>query len=272
MRRCAYSFGWLLLLALMAVAQPEIRRLESAWKEDRLSEIKQALPNAVLKYPNHPTVLFFQAVINPDAEEAAKIYRRLYSEFKTNEWADDALFRAAHYRYARGRYLEARKLYSLLLKSYGQSDWRDDARYLAAQSYWAEGKTDSAQWMFGQLIKDSPRSAMSDLAVQDLEANSWKAAPEKPRPQTPAAKTEYFAIQVGAFAVHDNALSILKGLEKVGYKGEIVEKQIGSRTFWAVWIGQFPDREAAVQYARRFIVKLTKEYQVVEKKNKAGTS
>jgi len=272
MKRFAYSFVWLLLLASAAGAQSEIKRLESAWKEDRLSEINQALPEAVQKYPNHPTVLFFEAVMNPNAEEAAKIYRRIYSEFKTSEWADDALFHAADYCYARGQYSEARGLYSLLMKSYGQSYWRDDARYLAAQCFWAEGKTDSAQWMFGQLIKNSPRSALADLAVQDLETNSWKVIPEKPSAPPPVAvQADYFAIQVGAFAVRDNAVSILKGLEKVGYRGEIVEKQVRSRTFWAVWIGQFKDRESAEDYAKRFIIKLTKEYQVVEKKLKAGT-
>jgi len=259
-----------MLFAFSLNAQPEIKRLESAWEEDRLTEIKQVLPDVIKKYPNHPSTLFFQAVMNPDAGAAAQIYRRIYTEMAGSEWADDALYRSAHYRFARGLNLEARKLFTRLLTLHSQSEWQDDARYLTAVSYWAEGKSDSAQYTFRKLIKDRPRSPFADLAVQDLESDVWKELPDKPRIQTSVTKSEYFAIQVGAFAVQENALNILRGLEKVGYRGEIVEKTVGSRTFWAVWIGQFQDRDAAEQYAKRFIIKLTKEYQVVQKKKQAG--
>lgn len=257
-------------LITAAWGQTEITQLEQAWQEDRFVDLQKLLPQAVVKYPNHPAVLFVQALCENDAERAVVHYNKVYSETTGQDYADAALFRLAQYNYARGRTAVARKLFSFLYQRYPNSRWADDAQYLFAQCYLAEGKLDSAGRFFKKLIKDHPKSLFADLAVADLESDLWRTeeevrSSEKPRlPQQRLGKG-YWTIQVGAFAVRENAVSVLKGLEEVGYHGELYEKQVGNRTFHAVWIGQFKDRAAAEAYAQRFIVKLTKEYHIVRK-------
>ncbi|MBN2356762.1 SPOR domain-containing protein, partial [candidate division KSB1 bacterium] len=165
----------------------------------------------------------------------------------------------------------ARRYFAYLYHTYPQSKWADDAQYLTAQCYIVEGKLDSANRLLKQFVRVHPRSLFADLAVADLESDIWDTEepadpmPDKPVMPKPTTGKAYWAIQVGAFTVRENATNILKGLQEVGYHGEIVQKRVGNRLFHAVWIGQFKDRASAEAYAQRFVVKLTKEYQIVKK-------
>ncbi len=155
----------------------------------------------------------------------------------------------------------------MMQKRFPQTRWLDDSLYLTGQCYLADGKADSARLIWNSLIKRFPRSPYCDMVVADLESAVWDQPASSPRQestQAPGSGTTFYSIQVGAFSKQENARTILTGLEKVGYEGMIVEKKVGNRLFHAVWIGTFPDRESAEDYARRFIVKVTKEYSIVK--------
>jgi len=192
--------------------------------------------------------------------------KKVFESEEMSRFADTALFKMAQYQYARERYAVARKSFRMLQKRFPQSKWVDDSAYLTGQCYMAEGKPDSARQEWKLFIKRFPRSPYCDMAVADLEAQAESTA-SSGQPTQPAAadtKTPWYTIQVGAFANPDNARTILSGLEKVGYEGLISQKTVGSRTFYLVWIGRFTDRAAAEDYAKRFIVKLTKEYSIIK--------
>ncbi len=264
-RLCLFLF--VLASVRAGFSQTPLSALERAWVEDRFEEIVRLLPAAEKAHPNHPTVLFFRALVSEDAERAFTYYKQVLEPKDDSKYAETALLKMAQYHYAHERYTTARKTYQLLQKRYPRSRWVDDSIYLIGQSYLAEGKSDSARITWRNLIKAYPGSLYADLAVADLEQTPDRAAqinahvPDKlPEKQSKS----YYAIQVGAFSQVNNAKTILAGLEKVGYNGQIVEKKVGSRIFWAVWIGRFTDRAAAEEYAKRFILKMTKEYQIVK--------
>ncbi len=259
--------SWLLYIT-ETFAQPEIKLIETAWLEERFVDVQKALPSVAEKYPKHPTVLFLQAFFQNEGEKAIALYSQLYQGGMESPFAEAALFRLAQYQYAKDHPATARRLFSFLVKRYPKSKWADDAYYLTAQCYLAEGKLDSARAVWKQFVREHPHSSFADVAVADLESDFWKSEPkpqDKPVMPQDRLDRDYWAIQVGAFAVRENAVSILKGLQEVGYQGEIVEKQVGNRVFHAVWIGQFKDRASAEAYAQRFIIKLTKDYQIVHK-------
>lgn len=257
------------LLVSVIYGQPEIKQIELAWAENRYTDLLKLLPDAVAKYPKQAKILFFQAFCENDAEKAVLLYNQSYQLDSENSYADLALFKLAQYHYVRERYSTARSYFTLLNKKFPKSKWADDAHYLSAQCYFLEAKTDSARWLLKKMIKESPNSPYSDLAVGDLESDLWN---QTELPATSSIKIQegdksYYSIQVGAFSVLENAKGILSGLEKVGYTGEIIEKKVNDRIFYAVWIGRFKDRIAAEEYGKRFILKLTKVYQIVKKNN-----
>ncbi len=268
MRKALMAMASCLILSSQLLwGQTPLADLERAWQEDRFEEISRLLPAAEKAHPGHPTVFFFKALVAEEAEYAFEQYKKVIEAREESKYADTALFKMAQYHYARSYFQAARRTWRLLQNRFPNSKWVDDSAYLIAQSYMAEGKKDSAEINWKRLIKTLPGSPYSDLAVADLERT--------PQAITPAAKpaavqqsekkaAPYYAIQVGAFSQPGNAKTILSGLEKVGYSGQIVEKKVGSRTFFAVWIGQFKDRPAAEDYARRFIVKMTREYNIVK--------
>ncbi len=270
MSRWRCSLCWILLgligwMTQPCAAQNNLAALELAWQEDRFEDIEKLLPAAEKEEPKNPSVAFFRALVQSDAEAAVNSYKQVFESDEMSRYADTALFKMAQYYYARERYAVARKYYRMLQKRFPQTKWLDDSAYLTGQCYLAEGKPDSARMEWKSFVKRYPRSPYCDMAVADLEAQPESAAgTSQPDPSTSAAKTPWYTIQVGAFANPDNARTILAGLEKVGYEGMISQKTVGSRTFHLVWIGRFTDRAAAEDYARRFITKVTREYSIIK--------
>ena len=267
LKNALIHFGFALFLPCALFAQNSLVEIERAWQDDRFEDIQTLLPAAERDFPHNPTVAFFRALLLGDAELAFATYKRVFDSTEESRYADTALFKMAQYQYARERYGPARKYFILLQKRFPQTKWRDDSAYLIGQCYQAEGKADSARLALIAFIQDFPRSPYSDLAIADLEAPGNTKEADKPAfasEKQATAKSTYYAIQVGAFSNPDNARTILQGLEKVGYEGQIVQKKVGSRLFHAVWIGRFPDKAMAEDYGRRFIVKVTREYSIVK--------
>ncbi|HNY91383.1 MAG TPA: SPOR domain-containing protein [bacterium] len=263
----------LLFLALLLTgaapllhSQEGLAELERAWQEDRFDDLEKLLPAAEKAYPRNPTVAFLRALVLADADEAFASYKRVFESEEMSRYADTALFKMAQYQYARERFTAARRYFQMMQKRFPQTRWLDDSLYLTGQCYLAEGKSDSARLVWNSLIKRFPRSPYCDMAVADLESSVWDQPASAPRQSAAPVSggKPFYSIQVGAFSKQENAHTILAGLEKVGYEGMIVEKKVGTRLFYAVWIGSFPDRESAEDYARRFIVKVTKEYSIVK--------
>jgi hypothetical protein len=267
LKKCFIIFAVIWLLPETLLGQNSLVELERAWQEDRFEDIQTLLPAAERDYPQNPTVAFFRALMLDDAENAFASYKKVFDSLAESRYADTALFKMAQYQYARERFASARKYFHLLQKRFPQTKWLDDSAYLVGQCYSAEGKADSARLVLAAFIHDYPRSPYCDLAIADLESstgseNAARLAANSAKPAQDAGP--YYAVQVGAFSNPQNARTILAGLEKVGYEGQIVQKQVGSRSFQCVWIGRFADRAAAEDYASRFIVKVTREYSIVK--------
>jgi len=76
-------------------------------------------------------------------------------------------------------------------------------------------------------------------------ASTSKKVEAKPKPKTGAQ----YAVQVGAYLQRKNADDQKKRYAQAGYKTEVVEKQEGKRTYYAVWVGELATRDQAYALA-----------------------
>ncbi|MBD3166861.1 hypothetical protein GF324_09695 [bacterium] len=82
---------------------------------------------------------------------------------------------------------------------------------------------------------------------------------------TPVVSQDLYAIQVGAFSSRANADRYANGL-KGGHEDVTVQPlNRASGTLYAVWLGRFPDADAARQYGTRQFGREGKDYTVVKR-------
>lgn len=246
-------------------AQDAIQRLHTLWAEQNLQALQAALPEAQKKYPQHPTVLYLQALLETDGEAAHQYYLN-HLNAGTNEWIDDALFKVAQYHQIRGEYNLARKYFLLLSRRYPNSNLADDARYQRCSCFMAESRVDSARRCLDEFLKTDKRSPYVDWAINDLEqlAGAGEIEPVTAPPVHKPATALYY-IQVGAYRIQRNAKSYIKKLHEAGFEAQLVEKGEGDKKLYAVWLGSFKDRDAAVAYGKKNVAAFAPDFTIVQR-------
>jgi hypothetical protein len=255
----------LLCQSMGGQAQEEVRRLQSLWSEQNLLELKAAVPEVKKKYPQNPTVLYLDALLQEDGEVAHQYYLR-HLNAGANEWTDDALFKVAQYHQIRGEYPLARKYFLLLCRRYPTSTLADDARYQRCCCFMAESAIDSARLCLDEFLKTDKRSPFVDWAINDLE-HLASARETIPAPAAAVSKKEphAFFIQVGAYRVQRNARDYIKKLHGAGFEAQLVEKGEGEKKLYAVWVGTFKDRDAAVSFAKKNVAAFAPDFTIVQR-------
>ncbi len=103
------------------------------------------------------------------------------------------------------------------------------------------------------------KSAAQTTVPSRKEERKAEPAPKKIAPNKPKPKiTAPYAVQIGAYLQRVNAEDQKKRYAQAGYKTEVVEKQEGKRTYYAVWVGELTTREQA--YA--LVEELKKKFKV----------
>jgi tetratricopeptide (TPR) repeat protein len=251
--------------SLGSQAQEEVQRLQALWSEQDLQDLKSALPEAKKKYPQNPTVLYMEALLLEDGEMAHQYYLR-HLNAGTNEWTDDALFKVAQYHQIRGEYGLARKYFLLLCRRYPNSSLADDARYQRCSCFMAESRTDSARSCLDEFLKTDKRSPFVDWAINDLErlASANDSIPAPP-PTVSKTDSKVYYVQVGAYRVPRNAKDYIKKLHDAGFDAQLVEKGEGDKKLYAVWLGAFKDRDAAVSFGKKNVAAFAPDFTIVQR-------
>jgi len=224
---------------LRTVHADPIDVIKQLYEEQRFADLAKVLPQVSQSRPNHPAVLFLQAIMEKDAGRAAQLYERVAA--LQSEYADQALFRLAQYRYHLGQYDECRQTNVQMIKGYPGSSLIDDAVFLYGQTLLAKGEIDSARAFLKSFIKRYPHSPYVDVAVLDLESSQlWQQ-------QEPQTVSDFYRIQIGAFEVHKNAQQIADRMAEQGFEVEIYPKE----RLYAVLIGRFLTRSDAEAFAHQ---------------------
>lgn len=172
------------------------------------------LKNLKSKNPNDPSVLFLDAVLTKDGDQAVDKYKTILEKYPNFQYADASLYRIFSYYYSLGYYKKAEEYLTQLKKNFPNSPY----------------------------IKSAERN------IPDLnETVTQKNEPVVPAPKTaavktaqqPETKTYNYTIQAGAFLNLDNAKNLCDCLNKENYSTKITTKEVGGSILNVVNVGKF---------------------------------
>jgi tetratricopeptide (TPR) repeat protein len=186
---------------------PYLKLIESGAKDSVL----QILPGLEKSYPNDPSVLFLQAILSENAQDAIPVYDRIIKDFPKSKYADASVYRLYSYYYSIGLYNTAAAFLGKLKKEY------PDSPYIK-----------SAEREIPEINEPSPPE-------QEITAGDNKA-------------DFRFTIQAGAFSNDSNAASLKKSFEDAGYYSFIKDKSVGGTDFKVVYVGRFGKRDEAESF------------------------
>jgi SPOR domain/Tetratricopeptide repeat len=235
----------------------------------------------------YPQVLYTMGLVAGSVADMRRLYQRIYVEFATSAWADDALLRIGMLDYAAGDRVSAARNLDRLRSDYPQSPLIPQASLWAARAYFDLRKTSEAcTWLgegLAQVGEDvelanqlnfyngrcSPSARLADsIAAAATPARPPPAAPAKPPTapaQAPAAPTQAptepaqapttttgFSVQVAAVLTEVAADKVLAALAASGFKPHIV-KEGG---YYKVRVGHYSDKASAQATAADIKAKL----------------
>ena len=190
---------------------PYLKAIESG----NIGQAKEALVELKEKNPNDPSVMFLDAVLKENGQEAVVIYQNIVDTYSKSKYADAALYRIFSYYYALGLY-------------------------------------DTAQEKLKQLKESYPESPYIKIADQNLSALEKSDVGDKKTKETESISVPEevyrFTIQAGAFTNIDNAQKLFNEFENSGIFSRIEEKTVGGTTFHIVYAGKFEKYEDAENF------------------------
>jgi tetratricopeptide (TPR) repeat protein len=176
-----------------------------------IKEAQSELKSLKAKYPGNSSIMFLEAVLKSNGQEALDIYRTIYEKYPKSTFADAALYRMFSYYYSLGLYKKAEETLNKLKTEYPGSPY----------------------------IQAADRTIPEELPA---EAPQESAAEKKTSVKT---DNEKFTVQAGAFLNIQNAQSLMKSLEADGFASEITTKEVGGSMLNVVLAGKFSTEKGA---------------------------
>lgn len=118
--------------------------------------------------------------------------------------------------------------FQAIVENHPTSEWADDALLRLYQYYYAVGAYNTA-----------------DIWLSRLRSEFPDALPAGKRVAPGGGDTLLYAAQVGVFASRERGQERLEEMQQLGYTAELVQKRVGERVMYAVWVGRFPSLAAA---------------------------
>lgn len=202
---------------------PYLKQVEAG----EVEKVRNTLTSLKVNNPLSVNILFLEAVISENGQDAVAIYDRLVKEHPENKYADAALYRIYSYYYAIGLYETAKTYQNKLQKEYSTSPYI-------------------------KLTGTNLPAKNEEQAVQGEE----KKEPVKERLIRPVVKDYKYTIQAGAFSRLENASALKKEFEDAGYSCELKEKLVGGTNFHIVLVGKFGN----INEAQSFLDILATQY------------
>ena len=189
---------------------PALKQIERG----NISNAAEILLNLKSKNPGDPSVIFLDATLTKDGDEALRKYSTVLEKFPESKYADASLYRIFSYYYSLGYYKKAESYLNRLKKDF----------------------------------PESPYIKTADRKIPDIEEPSAQivSAPQIQQPvqQKKNETKEYnFTIQAGAFLNVENAKKLSDQLKKENYFTEIATKEVGGSILNVVNVGRFANEE-----------------------------
>ena len=201
----------LIIFANQTLAQevditPALQQIENG----NISNAEKMLIDLKSKNEKDPSVIFLDATLTKDGDEALRKYSTILEKYPANRYADAAIYRIFSYYYSLGFYKKAETYLDRLKKDFPESSYIKNA--------------------------DQKLPEIEDPFVQPIIKPNTSQ-------QTQTEKTEIknfnFTIQAGAFMNVENAKKLSDQLKKENYFTEITTKEVGGTILNVVNVGKF---------------------------------
>lgn len=210
-------FCVLILSYRLYAQEPDINRQLTDINNGNISKVKKDLVELKQKYPKSPSVMYLDALLTENGEEAIGKYSAIVENYPKNKYADDALYKVYSYYYASGAYRMADGYLQQLKDTYPQSE------YIKIAEETAEGKeTENIHSGNNQDVNNTAQKKSIPAAKNSIKDEDFK-----------------YTIQAGAFISLNNARNLKKSLETAGYFSEIKEKNVGGSILNIVNVGKY---------------------------------
>jgi cell division septation protein DedD len=190
---------------------PYLKAIENG----NIGEAKDALVDRQEKNGSAPSVMFLDAVLKENGQEAVAIYQDIVDNHPKSKYADAALYRIFSYYYALGLYETAQEKLKQLKESYPTSPYIN--------------------------VADQNLSALEKSEVKETETVVGET-------KSKVEENYKFTIQAGAFTNLDNANKLIGEFESAGIFTRLGEKAVGGTTFHVVYAGKFEKYEDAESF------------------------
>ncbi|MDZ7623512.1 MAG: SPOR domain-containing protein [Ignavibacteriaceae bacterium] len=214
-------FSLLILLSLITFTgklysqEVDIVPYLKAIENGNIGQAKEALVDLKEKNAADPSVMFLDAVLKENGQEAVVIYQDIVDNHPKSKYADAALYRIFSYYYALGLYETAQEKLKQLKTSYPASPYIN--------------------------VADQNLSALEKSDVKETETVVEEIKPK-------VEENYKFTIQAGAFTNLDNANKLIGEFEAAGIFSRLGEKIVGGTTFHVVYAGKFEKYEDAEDF------------------------
>ncbi|MBI2794681.1 MAG: hypothetical protein HYX66_08560 [Ignavibacteria bacterium] len=212
------------LLALPLTSQTSIKtyiqQIANGWTNDA----KKALPDLLIDRPDDAAVMFLHASLVDEPKKAQPLLERIFQQYSSSEWADDALLRLVVTSVIQRDSVKAKAYFKIMRDQYGQSDLLPIAyNALSAAFVVPVPATTAAQASpVAQKKPDTPtptvavKYTMATLGTADKAAaqkmvNTFKKSRMKVfLTDTKIGSTMQYTVQVGEYLSEPEALKELK--------------------------------------------------------------
>ena len=204
-----FSFGK--LYSQEADIVPYLKAIENG----NIAEAKEALMDLKEKSANDPSVMFLDAVLKENGQEAIVIYQDIVDNHSKSKYADAALYRIFSYYFALGLYETAQEKLKKLKNSYQASPYI--------------------------VVADQNLSTLEKTNIQKTDSNAGETKQK-------VEENYNYTIQAGAFTNLENAHNLKSEFEAAGIYSSLGQKVVGGTTFHIVYAGKFEKREDAESF------------------------
>ena len=109
MKKIIFIFVFSFITSFL-IAGPNLDRIIGDVISGNSLEAQQKIQSLLDDYPNNGDVLYLQALLISDGNDAIEIYKKIYKMHKNNKYADDAVMKIGEYYYVSGLYIQARNI------------------------------------------------------------------------------------------------------------------------------------------------------------------
>ena len=236
--------GILCMAGILAaqVSDQDVRRRLDLIHSGQLDRVRSEVNGWMNQSPNDPAVLYLDAYVTANGDQAVKKYQTLVDKYPQNEWADDALYKVYQYYYAVGLYKTADVKMNQLNQQYPNS--------IFAQN---EAKP-------SEIGIEKPAISAPVRPAPVVEEKSEPAAAE------PAAVSGDFVVQVGVYSQESKAYEQAQNFSSsIGRQAIVFTKQSGGKTVYAVAFNGFEDDRTAKVFGGELKAKFNIDWFVVKR-------